>query len=188
MTNTLPPARVREIRQRLDLSRADFADLIDVSVATVRAWEETGNPRGCSGPARLLLLLLERAPDILAQLNTWSIPLPVPPVGVGTEAWFRLQRLLGLVGSSAPDPEYWRDLRQEEGITDDWLQRLEDHGLATPSPEDGTLWVTTSKATKAFALDVWARWVDESFPDADASTIPLMTSEIFLQLTKPRHR
>ena len=50
---TFKPADVRAIREGLDLTQADFALLIGVSLATLRNWEQ--GRRVPEGPARALL-------------------------------------------------------------------------------------------------------------------------------------
>ncbi len=54
---------VREIREKLHLSRQDFADRFGFSSRTVQHWEQGDrNPRG---PAKILLVLLQREPDLV---------------------------------------------------------------------------------------------------------------------------
>jgi putative transcriptional regulator len=61
-----PPADVKVIRRRLGLSQAEFAKLLGFSVRTVQQWErgETVPDR----PTRILLKLIERSPDALADI------------------------------------------------------------------------------------------------------------------------
>lgn len=54
---------VRAIREKLKLSRQDFADRFGFSIRTVQHWEQ-GN-RHPHGPARVLLLLLQREPSTI---------------------------------------------------------------------------------------------------------------------------
>jgi putative transcriptional regulator len=56
---------VQKIRKRTGLSQPDFAKSIGVSVATLRNWEQ--GHRTPTGPARVLLKLLERNPRIVEQ-------------------------------------------------------------------------------------------------------------------------
>jgi putative transcriptional regulator len=56
---------VQAIRQRTGLSQPDFAQSIGVSVATLRNWEQ--RHRTPTGPARVLLRLLERNPRIVEE-------------------------------------------------------------------------------------------------------------------------
>jgi len=56
-------ADVVRIRKRLQASPQTFATLMGVSVRTVRSWEQgQGCPRG---PARVLLLIADRQPEVL---------------------------------------------------------------------------------------------------------------------------
>lgn len=56
-------ARIRQIRQRLDLSQQAFADLLNVSVAAVRSWEQ--GVRTPDGASIRLLDIAERHPEAL---------------------------------------------------------------------------------------------------------------------------
>jgi len=54
---------VKTIRKKLSLSRQEFADCYGFSVRTLQHWEQgSRHPRG---PARVLLLLLQREPKII---------------------------------------------------------------------------------------------------------------------------
>ncbi len=53
-------SRVRAIRERTELSQADFARLIGVSVKTLQNWEQSR--RQPTGPAAALLRIVERSP------------------------------------------------------------------------------------------------------------------------------
>ena len=55
---------VKAIRQKLKLSRQEFADYFGFSVRTLQHWEQ-GN-RHPQGPAKVLLLLLQRDPVTIA--------------------------------------------------------------------------------------------------------------------------
>lgn len=57
----VPP--IREIRQKVGLSQAQFAQLLGVSVRTLQDWEQ--GRRSPSGAARTLLLIAHRNPDAL---------------------------------------------------------------------------------------------------------------------------
>jgi putative transcriptional regulator len=52
----------RRVRQRLGLSQAEFARRIDVSLDTIRNWEQ--GKRSPTGAARALLRLLDKAPEL----------------------------------------------------------------------------------------------------------------------------
>ena len=60
-----PGGDVAAIRRRTGLSQAAFARQIGISVATLRNWEQ--GRRRPDGPARVLLALLARDPDIVAR-------------------------------------------------------------------------------------------------------------------------
>ena len=55
--------RIRQIRQRLDLSQQAFAEMLNVSVATVRSWEQ--GVRTLDGASIRLLDIAERHPEAL---------------------------------------------------------------------------------------------------------------------------
>ena len=59
-----PPdaAYARGIRARAKLTQAEFAARIGVPIETVRNWEQ--GKRSPRGPARALLKMLDRAPDL----------------------------------------------------------------------------------------------------------------------------
>ena len=58
-----PPYLIREIRQKLSVSQAIFAQMLGVSASTVRAWEQ--GRREPEGPARRLLQVAEAHPEVL---------------------------------------------------------------------------------------------------------------------------
>lgn len=60
------PMPVKEIRTRLRLSQTAFAGLIGVSLRTVQDWEQ--GRREPSGPAKMLLRVASRHPNILTEL------------------------------------------------------------------------------------------------------------------------
>jgi putative transcriptional regulator len=55
-------AYARRVRAATGLTQADFAARLGVPVETVRNWEQ--GKRAPRGPARALLKLIERAPDL----------------------------------------------------------------------------------------------------------------------------
>jgi len=63
MPPTYDAGRVREVRRRLALSQQVFADALNVSSDTVKAWEQ--GTRTPSGAAMRLLEIAETAPDVL---------------------------------------------------------------------------------------------------------------------------
>jgi putative transcriptional regulator len=56
---------VRDIRERLNLSQASFALLIRTSKRTVQDWEQ--GRRQPAGPARALLRIADKRPDLLLE-------------------------------------------------------------------------------------------------------------------------
>lgn len=58
--------RIRRIRRKLNVSQAVFADLINASPATVRAWEQ--GTRAPDGPSLRLLEIADRHPHVLHSL------------------------------------------------------------------------------------------------------------------------
>jgi putative transcriptional regulator len=57
---------VRAIREKLKLSRQEFADRFGFSIRTLQHWEQ--GSRHPHGPARVLLLLLQREPTIIERI------------------------------------------------------------------------------------------------------------------------
>ncbi len=57
-----PAAFVRRVRARFGLTQAAFAEQIEVPIETVRNWEQ--GKRSPRGPARALLKLIDKAPDV----------------------------------------------------------------------------------------------------------------------------
>ncbi len=58
-------ARIQAIRERLALSQRVFAEALNVSPATVRAWEQ--GVRVPDGPTLRLLEIAEEAPEVLTR-------------------------------------------------------------------------------------------------------------------------
>ena len=56
----LTPSRILAVRERSGLSQAQFARLLNVSVKTLRNWEQAR--REPTGPAKALLRIVEREP------------------------------------------------------------------------------------------------------------------------------
>jgi len=56
----------KEIRNKFDLTQTEFANLLNISVATLRNWEQ--GRRRPEGPARVLLNVANANPDILINL------------------------------------------------------------------------------------------------------------------------
>ncbi len=55
----------RQVRRRLGLSQATFAQRIDVPLETIRNWEQC--KRSPTGAARTLLRMLDKAPELALQ-------------------------------------------------------------------------------------------------------------------------
>jgi putative transcriptional regulator len=56
------PFLIREIRHKLSVSQAIFAEMLGVSTSSVRAWEQ--GKREPDGPARRLLQIAEEHPEV----------------------------------------------------------------------------------------------------------------------------
>ena len=61
MSSAVQPA-VRDLRRRAQLTQIEFAARLGVPVETIRNWEQ--GKREPRGPARALLTLIARAPDL----------------------------------------------------------------------------------------------------------------------------
>jgi putative transcriptional regulator len=59
----VPETDVSAIRASTGLTQQDFANSIGVAVGTLRGWEQ--KRRRPEGPARVLLALIERQPDLV---------------------------------------------------------------------------------------------------------------------------
>ena len=64
-TFVFQPEDVRQIREKLKKSQAEFARMIGVSVSTLQNWEQ--GRRQPEGPARALLVVASKAPDVVAK-------------------------------------------------------------------------------------------------------------------------
>ena len=62
--------RIRQIRRRLDVSQKVFADILNVSLGTVRSWEQ--GVRTPDGAAMRLLNIAERRPEALLEVASAS--------------------------------------------------------------------------------------------------------------------
>ena len=56
------PSKLQEIREKTELSQAQFARLLNVSVRTLQNWEQAR--RAPTGPAKALLRIVEREPSL----------------------------------------------------------------------------------------------------------------------------
>ena len=61
-----PDSEVRKLRENYGLSQDKFASLIGISVATLRNWEQ--GRRKPEGPARVLLMVAAKHPEVLLDL------------------------------------------------------------------------------------------------------------------------
>ena len=59
-------SRVRVLRQRLDMTQAEFAAAFHLPITTLRDWEQHRSTP--DAPARALLLAIERDPEIMRRL------------------------------------------------------------------------------------------------------------------------
>jgi putative transcriptional regulator len=67
-----PAVYARDVRARTKLTQAEFALRIGVPIETVRNWEQ--GKRSPRGPARALLKLIEKAPDIAFRILDARLP------------------------------------------------------------------------------------------------------------------
>ena len=61
------PVNVVRIRERLSLTQPKFAALLGISLATLRNWEQ--GRRVPEGPARVLLNVVDKHPEVLRDLH-----------------------------------------------------------------------------------------------------------------------
>ncbi len=59
----LPPEQIKAIRQTMNLSQSVFAKVLNVSLSSVRQWEQ--GKRQPTGATKVLLELLEKSPNLL---------------------------------------------------------------------------------------------------------------------------
>ena len=59
------PDDIRKIREKLDKSQSEFAQMIGVTVSTLQNWEQ--GRREPQGPARALLVVASKAPELVAK-------------------------------------------------------------------------------------------------------------------------
>lgn len=60
-------SKAAEVRHRMGLSQKEFAELLDVSLGTLRGWEQ--GRREPTGTARTLLRVAEKHPEALRDLG-----------------------------------------------------------------------------------------------------------------------
>ncbi|MBV5341851.1 MAG: helix-turn-helix domain-containing protein [Deltaproteobacteria bacterium] len=66
-TFEFPETEVRALREQFGLSQDKFADLVGISVGTLRNWEQ--GRRKPEGPARVLLRVASRHPEALLDIE-----------------------------------------------------------------------------------------------------------------------
>src|SRR5215217_3688110 len=66
----IPAERIRQIRRSLDMSQRVFADVLNVSLATVRSWEQ--GVRTPDGASIRLLSIAERHPETIIEAASAS--------------------------------------------------------------------------------------------------------------------
>ena len=64
-TFVFQPEEIRLIREKLHKSQSEFARMIGVSISTLQNWEQ--GRRQPEGPARALLVVASKAPNIVAK-------------------------------------------------------------------------------------------------------------------------
>ena len=67
LSNHYPGTEVRALREQFGLSQDKFADLVGISVGTLRNWEQ--GRRKPEGPARVLLRVASRHPEALLDIG-----------------------------------------------------------------------------------------------------------------------
>ncbi len=60
---SMTPSQIKKIRQKTNLSQSVFAELLNVSLSSVRQWEQ--GARVPTGATKVLLELLDKSPHIL---------------------------------------------------------------------------------------------------------------------------
>jgi putative transcriptional regulator len=59
-------SRVKALRQRLEMTQAEFAEAFHLPITTLRDWEQRRSTP--DAPARALLLAIERDPEVMRRL------------------------------------------------------------------------------------------------------------------------
>lgn len=183
-TTTLPAEEVRRIRDLLALTREELASRLDVSPDAIKSWED--GSRNCSGPARLVLLLMQQHPNVLDLLEGDPQTLPRPGAIPNSPEWFKLQRILNLIGPGI-DYGYWIDLYQEENFSEDWLLELEAAGLLERSSSNFSIRRISGIGEAKFRTVTWYRW-RATLDVEDTRDIPVMTPDLLDRFAKPKTR
>ena len=66
----------RRVRRRLGLSQLEFSQRIDVSLETIRNWEQ--GKRRPTGAAKALLKVLDKVPEAALSALAWAALCPLP--------------------------------------------------------------------------------------------------------------
>ncbi len=156
---------VRRIRCNLNLSQEELSQLLDVSPDTVKKWES--GARKCSGPARLLMQLLNRSPNVLSLLDEEPSSLPSCQAVDGSPEWFLFQRLLGIIEYFGRGVEEFAEVADEERLTPEWLREQECAGLLKPHDRNYEIKEPTAIAVRRFRVTTWFYWVNaQGFRDS----------------------
>ena len=67
----------RQLRRRINLSQKEFAHCINVSIETIRNWEQ--GKRYPSGSARVLLWMLDKDPETVLGILSKEVNFPYEP-------------------------------------------------------------------------------------------------------------
>jgi putative transcriptional regulator len=73
------PRKIRKIREKMGVSEARFAKLMNCKASTVKAWEE--DVREPNAASRRLLQIAEQQPEVLLAISRWPEPEENPPSG-----------------------------------------------------------------------------------------------------------
>ena len=68
----VPILRVKDLREKLDMTQTEFAQLIGSTQQTVASWEQASSPRFPVGPTQKLLFLLKQRPELVLELQQLS--------------------------------------------------------------------------------------------------------------------
>lgn len=66
VSNVIPESDIHRVRGKLGLSQTKFADLLGISTDTLQNWEQ--GRRTPTGPARVLLKIVVRHPEVLLEV------------------------------------------------------------------------------------------------------------------------
>jgi len=172
----LPSEDVKRIRHDLEYSREELAEVMNLSPDAIKSWEE--GQRTCKGPSRLLLLLLEKNPRLMESLEDRPGRLPNTEPIEGSEEWFKLQRLLGIIGY--PDWNHWSAIYVEEELAEEWLWEIEHLNLVHRHPRNPKIRCVSEIGMRKYKLQAWRKWW-ETLECEDTRNIPIMTNRLLKQ-------